>query len=297
MASSNALNPGGIGGSVASGEGKRRVKIIRAPSLSLRELWQSVRALVEYRDLFYTLSAHRIKVRYKQSMLGFAWAIVQPFALMLIYTLIFSIVTRMPSEGTPYAVFAYAALLPWTSFSNALTSGTNSLVSHSHLVTKVYFPREILPATYVVASLFDLAVGSSVLALMMLYYKIVPTVLILWAVPIITVMTVFTLGVTLILSALQVYFRDIGMAMPLLMQLWLFASPVVYPLSAVPAWLYPVYVLNPMVGLTENFRRVILQGMAPDLRALAVAAIVSAVLLPASYILFKRLEATLADVV
>lgn len=278
-------------------EDKRRIKVIRAPSLSWRGLWQSVRALVEYRDLFYTLSAHRVKVRYKQSMLGFAWAIVQPFTLMLIYTLIFSIVTRMPSEGMPYAVFAYAALLPWTSFSNALTSGTNSLVSHSHLVTKVYFPREILPATYVVASLFDLTVGASVLALMMLYYGIVPTLLILWVVPIVAVLTVFMLGVTLVLSALQVYFRDIGMAMPLLMQLWLFASPVVYPLSAVPARLYPFYVLNPMAGIVENFRRVVLQGAAPDLYALIVAALVSFALLPVAYVLFKRLEATLADVV
>jgi lipopolysaccharide transport system permease protein len=275
----------------------RPIRIIRPPSFSPLNLLRDFRGLWQYRDLFYTLSLHRIKVRYKQSALGLAWAILQPLSLMLIYTVIFSVIAKVPSEGVPYSVFAYAALLPWTFFSSSLTNATQGLVSHSQLVTKVYFAREILPLTYVSAALFDFAVATTFLIALFFYYGVHLTVYALYAIPIMILLTALATMFSLFLSAVQVWFRDIGVAMPLLLQLWMFATPVVYPLSAVPQRFRGWYVLNPLVGVIENFRRVVLQGVEPDYQSLAVSAIVAAILLPLTYLYFKRVEATMADVI
>jgi len=275
----------------------RPIKIIRAPSFSPLNLFREVRGLWQYRDLFHTLSVHRIKVRYKQSILGLAWAILQPLSLMLIYTVIFSKIAKVPSEGAPYAVFAYAALLPWTFFSSALTNATSGLVNHSQLVTKVYFAREIIPLTYVSAALFDFAVASTFLIALFFYYGVSLTLYALYAFPILVLLTMLTMAFSLVFSVVQVRFRDVGVAMPLLLQLWMFASPVVYPLSAVPVRLRGCYALNPMVGVIENFRRVMLQGIAPDFYSLGISALVAAVLLPIAYLYFKRVEATMADII
>jgi lipopolysaccharide transport system permease protein len=277
--------------------GGRRVSVIRPPSFSLKNLRGDFIKLVQYRDLLYTLSVHRVKVRYKQSLLGIFWAILQPLAMMLIFTFVFKFIARMPSEGAPYAIFAYTALLPWNYFSSAVVNATNSLVSHSQFVTKVYFPREILPMTYVVSALFDFAVAATLLAGLMVYYHVRPTVNALYAVPIILVLTCFALAMSFLLSATQVRIRDVGVAVPLLLQLWMFATPVIYPLGAVPERLRPLYMLNPMVGVIENFRRVILRGAAPDLRLLFTSALISVVLLVISYLYFKRVDATMADVI
>jgi lipopolysaccharide transport system permease protein len=265
--------------------------------MSARDLASGITRLREYSDLLWTLSTHRIKVRYKQSVLGLAWAVLQPLSLMLIYTLVFSVISRVPSGATPYAVFAYAALLTWTFFSTALVNGTNSLVSHAHLVTKVYFPREILPLSYVVAALFDLAVASTVMVGLMAYYRVPLTIHALWTIPVIGVLTLFVIGLSLFFSATQVRFRDIGMAMPLLMQLWMFASPVVYPVEQVPARFRPLYDLNPMVGIVDGFRRALVGGESPDMRLLAVSTVITIVFLPLAYVYFKRVEATVADVI
>lgn len=275
----------------------RPVRVIRPPSFSLLGLLRELREFWKYRDLFYTLTVHRIKVRYKQSVLGLAWAILQPLSLMLIYTVIFSVIARVPSEGVPYAVFAYAALLPWTFFSSALTNATTGLVSHTQLVTKVYFAREILPLTYVSAALFDFAIASTFLIALFFYYGVSLTIYALYAVPIMILITMFATACGLFLSAMQVKFRDIGVAMPLLLQLWMFSTPVVYPLSAVPARFQSLYALNPMVGLIENFRRVMLQGVEPDFYSLAIAAVAAAILLPLAYLYFKHVEATMADII
>jgi lipopolysaccharide transport system permease protein len=245
----------------------------------------------------YFLSWRDIKVRYKQSVLGLAWAILQPLSLMLIYTVIFSVIAKVPSEGVPYAVFAYAALLPWTFFSSSLTNATQGLVSHSQLVTKVYFAREILPLTYVSAALFDFAVATTFLIALFFYYGVGLTVYALYAIPILILLAALATAFSLFLSAMQVKFRDIGVAMPLLLQLWMFTTPVVYPLSAVPQRFRGLYALNPLVGVIENFRRVVLQGIEPDFRSLAISAIVAAILLPLTYLYFKRVEATMADVI
>jgi lipopolysaccharide transport system permease protein len=275
----------------------RPIRIIRPVSFSPFDLLRGLRELWQYRDLFYTLTVHRIKVRYKQSVLGLAWAILQPLSLMLIYTVIFSVIARVPSEGVPYAVFAYAALLPWTFFSSALTNATQGLVSHSQLVTKVYFAREILPLTYVSAALFDFAIASTFLIALFFYYGVSLTIYALYAIPILILLAALATALSLFLSALQVWFRDIGVAMPLLLQLWMFSTPVVYPLSAVPQRFRGLYALNPLVGVIENFRRVVLQGVEPDFHSLAISAIAAAILLPLTYLYFKRVEATMADVI
>lgn len=276
----------------------RRVKTIRAPSFSVSRLLGDLAVLAHYRDLLYTLSVHRVKVRYKQSILGITWAIVQPLSLMLIYTLIFTVITKVPTSGNvAYPVLLYTALLIWTFFSTALTNATNGLVSHNQLVTKVYFPREILPLTYVVAALFDLLIASPVLLGLMLYYNVPLTLNALYAVPIIFVMTMFITAVALVFSAAQVRFRDIGMALPLLLQIWMFATPVVYPLSAVPERFRSLYMLNPMVGVVENFRRVLVEASPPNFYEVGVSALLALIMLPAAYIFFKHVEATIADVI
>src|SRR6185295_3312602 len=276
----------------------RQVSFIRPPSLGLKNLRTDLTKLWQYRDLLYTLSAHRVKVRYKQSVLGILWALLQPLSMMLIFTFIFSIIARMSPEGAPsYAIFVYAALLPWNYFSSGVGNATNSLVSHSQFVTKVYFPREILPVTYVIAALFDFLVAATLLVGLMIYYQVRPTANALYAVPIIVILTMFSLAMSFFFSATQVRIRDVGVAVPLLLQLWMFATPIIYPLSAVPRRLLPIYELNPMVGVIENFRAVILRVGPPDLQSLLVSAIVSIVLLFASYIYFKHIEATMADVI
>jgi lipopolysaccharide transport system permease protein len=274
-----------------------RVSVITAPSLSVTKLVRDLAKLGQYRDLLYTLSLHRIKVRYKQSVLGGLWAILQPVSLMLMFTFIFSYVAKIPSEGAPYALFAYTALLPWNYFSSSVSNATGSLVSHAQFVTKVYFPREILPTTYVIAALFDFIVASTVLVGLLLYYRVPLTIRALYVVPIILILTCFALAMSLFLSATQVRFRDIGVAVPLLLQLWLFATPVIYPLSSVPLRFRSIYNLNPMVGIIESFRQVVLRGAQPDYWSLTMAAIVSVVLLFLSYVYFKHLETTMADII
>ena len=274
-----------------------RVSVITAPSLSTTKLIHDLGKLVQYRDLLYTLSVHRIKVRYKQSVLGGLWAILQPVSLMLMFTFIFSFVAKMPSDGAPYAIFVYTALLPWNYFSASVSNATGSLVNHAQFVTKVYFPREILPATYVIASLFDFVVASVVLAALMMYYRVPLTIHALYVVPIVLILTCFALAMSLFLSATQVRFRDIGVAVPLLLQLWLFATPVIYPLSSVPERFKSLYSLNPMVGIIESFRQVSLRGAAPDQWSLAMSAVISVVLLCLSYVYFKHLESTMADII
>jgi lipopolysaccharide transport system permease protein len=279
------------------GEKPARLSVITAPSLSAAKLARDLAKLGQYRDLLYTLSVHRIKVRYKQSILGGLWAILQPVSLMLMFTFIFSYVARIPSEGAPYAIFAYTALLPWNYFSSSVSNATGSLVSHAQFVTKVYFPREILPATYVIAALFDFVIASTVLGALLLYYRVPLTINVLYVVPIILILTCFALAMSLFLSATQVRFRDIGVAVPLLLQLWLFATPVIYPLSSVPLRFRSIYNLNPMVGIIENFRQVVLRGGQPDYWSLTTAAVVSLVLLILSYVYFKHYESTMADII
>jgi lipopolysaccharide transport system permease protein len=274
-----------------------RPVIIRPPADTWRRLPEHVRTLPEYADLLYTLTLHRINVRYRQTILGVVWAVLQPLLMMLIFTMVFSVLARMPSEGTPYALFAYTALLPWTFFASAVTNATGSLVGHTQLITKVYFPREILPLTYVIAGFFDFLIGLVVLGGLMAWYGVAPTTHVLHLVPIVLLLGAWLLAVALILAAAQVRWRDVGVAMPVLLQLWMFASPVIYPLSLVPEGLRSWYLLNPMAGIISSFRDVLLQGTQPDPVPLRYAAVITAIALPLAYFAFKRSEATMADLV
>jgi lipopolysaccharide transport system permease protein len=281
----------------ANSNERQWTKIIRPASFSPSIAVNGLRDLLSYRDLLLTLTIHRVKVRYKQSALGIAWAILQPLLLMVVYTIIFSVVTKMPSEGAPYALFVYAALLPWTFFSTSVTTASTSLVGHNNLITKVYFPREILPLTYVLAALFDFGMASIVLAVLLAVYRVSIGVSIAFVLPMMAIAFVFSLSVSLLLSAFQVRFRDIGIAMAFVMQLWMYATPVVYPLSVVPMRFQWLYSLNPMAGVVENFRRVVLHHSAVNTAALWPGLIVACLLLPAAYVYFKTAEATMADVI
>ena len=276
---------------------RRRRLTIRPPQFSLSNLSSDIHKLIRYRDLLYTLTVHRIKVRYKQSILGVTWAIIQPVAMALILTLIFAFIVRMPSEGLPYVLFAYVALLPWNYLAMSLNTSTNGIVSHAQLITKVYFPREILPLTYVAASLFDFLVAGTVLLALLVYYRVPFTLNLLFVVPIMCVLTLFIIAAALVLSAVQVRFRDVGVAVPVALQILMFASPVLYPLAAVPARLRLVYELNPIAGIIEGLRTVVLHGRSPNLVALSVSALASITLLIFAYSYFKHVEATMADVI
>jgi len=271
------------------------VTVIRPAASAWLHVGDHLARLREYGDLLYTLSVHRIGVRYKQTSLGFAWAVLQPVMMMIIFTAVFSTLAKMPSEGAPYALFAYTALLPWSFFNTAVSGGTNSLVAHTQLITKVYFPREILPLTYVIAALFDFVIGGVVLLTLMYWYSVPLSLHAALLIPIVFVLALWILAVSLVLAAIQVRFRDIGVALPVLMQILMFASPIIYPLSAVPQAWRPWYLLNPLAGLVSSFRDVLLRQSVPDPYPLGMACLVTAIALPAAYMFFKHAEATMAD--
>jgi lipopolysaccharide transport system permease protein len=271
--------------------------VIRPASSAWLHLGEHLVRLREYTDLLHTLSLHRISVRYKQTSLGLLWAVLQPLLMMVIFTGVFSVLAKMPSEGMPYALFAYTALLPWTFFSTTVANATNSLVTHTHLITKVYFPREILPITYLIAGIFDFAIGFVVLLGLMAWFHVPLTLQTLNLIPVIALLGAWSLTVSLVLAAVQVRFRDIGVALPVMLQLWMFGSPVIYPLSALPPDWRTWYLLNPMAGIISSCRDILLRGVAPDPVPLRIALIVTAIALPIAYLFFKRAEATMADLI
>lgn len=275
----------------------RRQKVIRPASYSPLIVLRGLSELVAYRDLLYTLTIHRINIRYKQSALGLMWAVIQPLALMLIYTIVFSLFTKVPTGGAQYPVFVLAGILPWNYFQTAISTSATGFVSHTNIITKLYFPREILPFSYVLAGLIDLLIAGIILAIVMLWYHIHVGLLALYVIPILLIEMCLVSGFSLLLSALQVRFRDVGLALPLLFQLWTFASPVVYSLNNVPQRYRAWYVWNPMVGVVENFRRVLVQGMSPDRESLLISILFAAILLPLGYLYFKYREATMADII
>jgi lipopolysaccharide transport system permease protein len=269
--------------------------VLRPPSFSIGRLRHALAMLPRYSDLFIVLTAHRIKVRYKQSLLGPIWALLQPAAMMIVFVAVMSVIGRNPGGTYPYAVFAYAGVLPWTMFASAIASGATALVTHTALVTRVAFPRELLPLSYVTVALFDLLVASSVLAGLLIYFSLPVTTAIVWVVPIVVLLALFATAVSLTLSAVNVRWRDVSVGLPLLLQIWMFASPVIYPLSAVPTRWRPFYDLNPMAGIVDGFRGAVLEGRAPDPSAFSTAAIVTVLLAALAYLGFKHVDATLAD--
>ena len=265
-----------------------------ARSRLIEDLSEMVAEQHEYRELLIRMTARDLLVRYKQAVMGFGWAVFMPLVNTVLFTVIFTRVAHVETD-VPYPIFAYTGLMFWNFFASSLRFCVVSLSSNATLVTKVYFPREILPITYVAAALFDFLVASTLLAALMIYYRVPLTINALYVVPIIAVLSCFALAMSFLFSATQVRFRDIGVAVPLLLQVWLFATPVIYPLSAVPERIRPFYTLNPMVGIIDSFRRVILNGTAPETTALLISAVIAVILLVASYLYFKWVEATMAD--
>lgn len=259
-------------------------------SLGLGELW-------EYRELLYFLTWRDIKVRYKQTALGAAWAIIQPVFMMVVFSLFFGRLARVPSDGIPYPIFAYCALLPWQLFAHALGESSNSLVANERLITKVYFPRLVVPISAVLGGLVDFAIAFVVLLAMMAYYGIVPRLAII-TLPFFILLAVMTaLGVGLWLSALNVQYRDVRYTLTFLTQFWLFATPVAYPSSIVPESWRAVYGLNPMAGVVEGFRWALLGKAEAPGTLLFVSGIAVILILIGGLFYFRRMEETFADVV
>jgi lipopolysaccharide transport system permease protein len=262
----------------------------RWPSLNLLELWR-------YRDMFLLLVRRDLAARYRQSIVGYGWAVIKPVLSMIIFTVIFGRVAQIPSDGSPYALFAFTALLPWTYFSGALTGATSSVVGGSGLLTKVYFPRLILPLVSITVGLVDLAIQSTVLAGLMVWYGVAlgPRLLALPAFVLMALLTALAAGVWL--TALNVRFRDVGHAVPFFTQAWMWLSPIVYSSSAIPEPWRPLYGLNPLTGVIEGFRWSILGTTTPDWTMVGVSFAVVALLLVSGLYHFRKLETTFADVI
>ncbi len=258
--------------------------------LRLHDVW-------EYRELLYFLIWRDIKVRYKQTVLGAAWAVIQPFFAMVVFSLFFGRLAKIPSDGLPYPIFSYAAMVPWMFFANGLSQASNKLVGSADLIKKVYFPRLLIPLAAVCSGIIDFLLAFLVLLGMMLYYGIVPTLAALWL-PMFFVLALITaLGVGLWLSALNIQFRDIQYVVPFLTQIWLFATPIAYPSSLLPAAWRPVYGLNPMVSVVEGFRWALLGAVEAPGRMVGVSTLAALALLLSGAFYFRRMESTFADVV
>ncbi len=260
-------------------------------ALNLRDLWI-------YRELIFFMVWRDVKVKYKQTLLGMAWAVIQPVMTMLVFSFLFGKVAKLPTEGIPYPVFAFAALLPWGLFVTALNQGSRSLVAHNNMVTKIYFPRLILPMSSVFAGLVDFAIAFVILVVLMFYYQVAPAWNLIWTLPLFLLLAIVTaLGVALWLSAINVQYRDVNQALPFLTQFWLFATPVAYSASVISDKWQVVYSLNPMAGVVNGFRWALLgTGSGPD-TALWVSVAISILIFISGLFYFRSMEKTFADTI
>jgi lipopolysaccharide transport system permease protein len=259
-------------------------------SLNLSELW-------EYRELFLFLTWREVSVRYKQTVLGVAWAIIQPVMSMVVFTVFFGGLAKMPSDGVPYPIFTFAALVPWMFFSNGLTQSANSLVGNANLIRKVYFPRLVAPVATVLSGLVDFILAFIVLLGMMVYYGLFPTINIAWLPVLVLLALITSLGIGLWFSALNVEYRDVRHAVPFLTQLWLFATPIAYPSSLLLEPWRTLYGINPMVGVVEGFRWALLGTDTAGGPMIAVSTVIAVVIFVGGAFYFRRMEKTFADVV
>jgi lipopolysaccharide transport system permease protein len=256
----------------------------------LKELWQ-------YRELFYFFAWRDVKIRYKQTVLGALWAVLQPFFTMIVFSLLFGEIVKMPTDGIPYPIFYFAALLPWMYFSTALSQAGNSLASNANLITKIYFPRVILPATPVLVGLIDFLIGALVLVGMMMYYQLAPTwKLVLW--PALVVPLAFlALALGMFLSALNVKYRDVKYAVPFLVQLLLFATPIIYPTSAIPDRFHWLISLNPLTGIIEAFRAICVPDRQINWSMLGISNVLTLALVFLGTVYFSKTEGYFSDIV
>jgi lipopolysaccharide transport system permease protein len=260
-------------------------------SLNLSDLWI-------YRELIYFMVWRDIKVKYKQTLLGMAWAVIQPVMTMLVFTFLFDKVAKLPTDNIPYPIFSFTALLPWGLFVTALNQGSRSLVAHNNMVTKIYFPRLILPMSSVFAGLVDFAIAFVILVGLMIYYRFVPAWSLVWTLPLFLLLAIITaLGVALWLSAINVQYRDVNQALPFLTQFWLFATPVAYSASVISAKWQILYSLNPMAGVVNGFRWALLgTGNGPDI-TLWVSVGISILIFISGLFYFRSMERTFADTI
>ena len=259
--------------------------------------WPKLRELWEYQELLYFFAWRDIKVRYRQTVMGVLWAIIQPIFTMVIFSLFFGRLASIPSDGVPYPVFSFVALVPWTFFANALTQASNSLVVNGNMLKKIYFPRLALPIATVLAGVIDFVLAFIVLIGIMLFYGLVPTVNIIWL-PLFALLALVTsIGVGLWLAAMNVQFRDVRYTIPFLTQAWLFVTPIAYPSSLLPEHWRTVYGLNPMAGVVEGFRWALLGTDSAPGPMLIVSSVVALLLLVSGAFYFRRMEQTFADVV
>jgi lipopolysaccharide transport system permease protein len=259
-------------------------------SLKLNELW-------EYRELLYFLVWRDVKVRYKQTALGATWAIVQPFMAMVVFSIFFGKLAKMPSDGIPYPLFAYAALVPWSFFANGLSQSSNSLVGSAHLITKVYFPRLVVPISSVISGIVDFVLAFVVLLGMMFYFGVLPTFNVIWLPFLLVLAFVTALGVGMWFSALNVEFRDVRYVVPFLTQFWMFATPIVYPSSLLSEPWRTLYGINPMVGVVEGFRWALLGTETAPGPIIIVSSLAAVMILIGGAFYFRKMEKTFADVV
>ncbi len=259
--------------------------------LNPRELWQ-------YREVLYFLIWRDIKVRYRQTVIGAAWAVIQPLMTMVVFSVFFGRLARMPSDGLPYPLFAFAALVPWTFFSRGVALSADSMVASSHLISKIYFPRLLVPTARVLAGLPDLGLSFLILLGMIWWYQLLPSLASLLWVPVLVVLATATaLAVGLWLSALNVRYRDIQYVVPFLTQLWLFATPIAYPSSLLAEPWRTVYAINPMVGVVEGFRWALLGSTTPSSSGIAASVLATLIILTTGAFFFRRIERTFADVI
>lgn len=258
--------------------------------LKTSELW-------EYRELIYFLAWSNVKIRYKQTLLGAAWAIIQPFMTMLVFSLFFGRLAKIPSDNVPYPVFSFAALVPWTFFSNSLRLASNSLIGSAHLITKVYFPRLAIPIGTVFSGVVDFGVAFLMLLVMMLYYGVTPGDRVLWLPLFFVLALVAALGTSLWLSALSVEYRDVQHVMPFVLQFWLFATPIAYSSSMLSEPWRTFYGLNPMVGVVEGFRWALLRTDTAPGPIIILSTVAALITLISGAFYFRRMERTFADMV
>ena len=250
-----------------------------------------------YWELLMNLTRREVKGRYSQSLFGAGWAIAQPLATMAVFTLVFARLGQIPSGGAPYPLFAYAALVPWFFFSNSVNSGTMSLITYRNIVTKTYFPREIVPLAQVASRLVDFAAAAGLYVVLMAYYGVAPGAWGLMAGPLFLLLLVFTLGITFATSAINVFYRDVNPVVQIGLQLWLYLTPVAYPLSAVPDRYRVFFLLNPLTGIVEGLRSVVVFGREPDWRVVGISTALSVLVFAAALLLFKRTDKYFADVI
>ena len=260
-------------------------------------MFTNLRELYHYRDLLLSPTLRDIKVRYRQTLLGAVWAVAQPLAYMVIFTLVFSKFGQIDSDGAPYPLFSYTGLVPWTFFSTALGLAASSIASNMNLVKKVYFPREVFPIGAILGCLMDFLVASLLIGVLMVLYHVPATAQLLWLPWLIGVEILFLISLSLLAASLNVFYRDVKYLIPLAVQLGMFVTPVIYSTSHVPAWLAPWYMLNPMAVVIDGIRRVVLHGQAPQLEPLLATTGAVTLLAVAAYVYFKRIEIKFADTI